>query len=161
MEFNKAPKSHEDQLSRFCDGLVHNKDKQDIAKDFGLQQQSLGSDLHALTFIRNICAHHARLWNKRMTITCRKPRNWQPTYNSAWNTNPDQERNIYNVIVLTLFIMKKLAPDNQWGQHLVELLHSYPIVSPGAMGFPQGWENLNVWQDAMESANENGVQKDV
>lgn len=138
------------QLSRFCDSLVNNSDKQNIAKDFGLKQQSLGSYLHALTFIRNICAHHARLWNKRVTITCQKPRKWKKRFDEAWNSTPADERNIYNIILLTLFITDEIVPDNTWGKHLVDLIKNYPTISTSEMGFPAGWKNMEVWSKYTE-----------
>ena len=133
------------QLSRFCDCLAANRDQQAIANNFGLKQQSLGSYLHALTFIRNICAHHARLWNKCVTITCQKPRKWKKRFDDAWNCDPKKERNIYNIIVLTLYIMDELVPDNLWGKHLIELINRYPVVSSAEMGFPVDWQELDVW----------------
>lgn len=37
-----------------------------IAKDYGINTKILGSWLQALNVIRNICAHHSRLWNKEL-----------------------------------------------------------------------------------------------
>ena len=32
------------------------------------------------------------------------------------------------------------------GQKLRNLLATYPLVDPGAMGFPEGWENEELWK---------------
>ena len=39
-----------------------------IAKAFGLDGTVLGSWLHALSYVRNLAAHHQRLWNRAYTI---------------------------------------------------------------------------------------------
>ena len=38
------------------------------AKAFGLDGAVLGSWLHALSYVRNLAAHHQRLWNRAYTI---------------------------------------------------------------------------------------------
>ena len=35
---------------------------------FGLNHQILSSWLHSISYVRNLCAHHSRLWNHQMTI---------------------------------------------------------------------------------------------
>lgn len=141
------------QLSRFYHALVNNSDKQNIAKDFGLKQQSLVSYLHALTFVRNICAHHARLWNKRVIITSQKPRKWKKRFDEAWNSDPVHERNIYNIILLTLFITDEIVPGNMWGKHLINLIKKYPTISALEMGFPADWQNMEVWNRCTDGEN--------
>jgi len=39
-----------------------------IARRFGLHGPVLQSWLHTLSYVRNICAHHARLWNRELAI---------------------------------------------------------------------------------------------
>jgi len=68
------------EISRLYCGLKQNKDKQEIANFFGLHYTVFSSWLHTLTYVRNICAHHARLWNRELAIRpdiLLKPRrNW-------------------------------------------------------------------------------------
>ena len=134
------------QLSRFCKALKHNSDKQNIGSEFKLKPESLFSYFESLTVIRNICAHHARLWNKKLTVTCQKPRRWHDDFKIAWNDNSSQERNIYNVIVLTLYILKELVPENMWGEHLLDLFSNHLLINPVEMGFPVNWASHNIWQ---------------
>lgn len=51
--------------------LIHNllrEDQKEISKIFNLHHKVLSSWLHTFTYIRNICAHHARLWNRELAI---------------------------------------------------------------------------------------------
>jgi len=43
---------------------LHTRMKKDVAQHYGLTVPVLGSWLRMLNQIRNICAHHARLWNR-------------------------------------------------------------------------------------------------
>ena len=45
----------------------HPNPKKAIAKTFGLSVSLIESWLHGLTILRNICAHHGRVWNRRFS----------------------------------------------------------------------------------------------
>ncbi|MEW6168107.1 MAG: Abi family protein [Pseudomonadota bacterium] len=57
------------QLSRWYQLLRPISLRSKIARTYGLDQQVLESLLHHLTYIRNLCAHHGRVWNRELTIT--------------------------------------------------------------------------------------------
>ena len=54
--------------SLIFDCLAQKQDKKQIADSFGLHPQVLQSWLHSLSFLRNLCAHHARIWNRHFKI---------------------------------------------------------------------------------------------
>lgn len=51
------------------------KTRRAIAAAYGVDEQVLASWLRHLSLVRNICAHHSRLWNRDFTITPTLPRN--------------------------------------------------------------------------------------
>jgi len=55
-------------LSHYYSNLKPGKSKREIANYFGLDDTTFMSWLHTLTYVRNLCAHHSRFWNKRMRI---------------------------------------------------------------------------------------------
>ncbi len=57
--------------------LIYNLKKEDqeiLAKQFALHTTLLTSWLHSFAYVRNICAHHARLWDRRLSIPIRGPK---------------------------------------------------------------------------------------
>jgi abortive infection bacteriophage resistance protein len=42
--------------------------KREVSKIFSLEYRLYASAIHSIVFIRNICAHHGRLWNREMAI---------------------------------------------------------------------------------------------
>jgi abortive infection bacteriophage resistance protein len=54
------------QISRLFKNLRSNTAKKAVADNFGIQEIVLESWLESLSYVRNICAHHARLWNKKI-----------------------------------------------------------------------------------------------
>jgi abortive infection bacteriophage resistance protein len=51
-----------------CLKYLKHPEHTEVCRRFGLGHQLLSSWLHALSYIRNICAHHSRLWNRILTI---------------------------------------------------------------------------------------------
>ena len=60
-------------LSNLYKNLNPGRDKRNIAHYFGLDDSTFESWLHSFTYVRNVCAHHSRFWNKRMSIQPRIP----------------------------------------------------------------------------------------
>lgn len=62
------------ELSHLYKGLARDTDKKRIAREFDLPVPLLESWLHTLTIVRNICAHHARLWNRELGVRPAQPK---------------------------------------------------------------------------------------
>ncbi len=76
------------QLSHSYRGLREKSDKKLIADEFDLHPTVFTSWLHSLTYVRNICAHHSRLWNKDLSVEperLKKPKG--PWVGTAYNNN--------------------------------------------------------------------------
>lgn len=103
----------------------------------------LESWLHHLTFIRNTCAHHSRLWNRDFTITAELPRS-KPAHLAGEFVSGS--RKLYNTLVMLLHLMDTIAPAHHWRVKLKQLIQNQH-VQPAAMGFPHDWDKRTVWQD--------------
>ena len=62
-------------LSRWYKNLRPMSTRSKIAGTYNLDNMILQSFIHHLTEIRNICAHHSRLWNRKFTVIFQLPRN--------------------------------------------------------------------------------------
>lgn len=51
-------------MSILYSNLKGGRCRRQIAKYFGVADTIMVSWLHTITYVRNICAHHSRLWNK-------------------------------------------------------------------------------------------------
>ena len=120
------------QISNWYSNLKHRKDRNDISKIYGLNETILKSFMHHLTIIRNISAHHSRLWNRRFMFTFKLPNN--PTELSS-KINHNSTNSIFNTIIMIDYFMGIIDKDNSWSKKLDELIISYNI-NKGSMGFP-------------------------
>lgn len=119
------------QTSNWIDNIKLRKDKQQIAKFYNLDEKVFSSFLHHLTIIRNISAHHSRLWNKRFTLGFILPK-LPIELNSKINTN--KMKYLYNSMIMIDHILNIIEVDNNWFQRVDEKIKKYNIDKE-RMGF--------------------------
>lgn len=116
---------------------AHPNPKKEIAKVFGLSVSLLESWLHALSLLRNTCAHHGRVWNRRF--------GYRPeTYAQAKDHFVDQQSYYCLAVVMRLF-SRPVDPDDEWPVRLMDLFMAHPAIAPADLGFPADWETDPIW----------------
>ena len=119
------------------------------AKAFGLVDDSIFcSWLHTLNYIRNICAHHARLWNVHIDVI---PKKYYNKTNKIWMTDNEvdcaQSSKIYYSLCIIMYLLQTINPSTKFRQHFYDLLGEYPNVNTVYMGFPKEWEKMSLWKN--------------
>ncbi|MBC7426907.1 MAG: Abi family protein [Bacteroidia bacterium] len=132
------------ELSRLFIGLKNSNDKQNIADYFGLPTTVFISWLHTLTYVRNICAHHSRLWNRTYAITpniLQKPR-----FSWIGKLFENNKRTFYFLCTIQ-YLLKSANISSQLKIKLEDLINKYPSVSVKYIGLPtNGEDNLLDWK---------------
>lgn len=132
-------------LSKYYKNLKSNKAKKNVATHFGLGKPVvLESWLHSIYSIRNVVAHHGRLWNR---VIGNQPMNPKVTHNT-WLNNTDVPKNkLYFSLCCIQYLLKTVNPTNSFSKRLEDLLLKYfKIVNiHDGMGFPINWENEPLW----------------
>lgn len=129
-------------LSRLYSGL-HLANRKRVAKWFGYDEKVLVSWFRSLNALRNMCAHHNRLWNFDMRVD-------QPMAARAVAAEMTRTNTFYARAVVMAALLAAVEPDAEWNRKLVALVARYPGVPVSAMGFPAGWEARPLWQPRME-----------
>ncbi len=136
------------ELSRICCGLKKRADVKDIADYFDLPPDKFCSWLHTINYVRNLCAHHARLWNRDMNIV---PENLSFSKHLVWISNPDTAKRskIYYFLCMLNFMLQTVNSTSSFKKRLKNLLKEYhDVISLQAMGFPDKWEEEPIWKDS-------------
>lgn len=115
--------------------------KKRIAHKFGLQISPFESWLTIISLTRNYCCHHARIWNKQNTIRPMLPNRIM----GSWITLPTDTLRIYFDLCVIKYFLNIISPNNDMKTKINTLLSSFPNIDITAMGFPQGWENEQLW----------------
>jgi abortive infection bacteriophage resistance protein len=121
------------------------RSKDAIARELGTANQTyLPSWLLTITQIRNICAHHARLWNKnlpgRPRLLPNPPNEWLEDVPSE-----DEFPKLYVHLCCMKYLMNVINPGNHFTQKLDELFKKYPNIDPNALGMKTDWQNESLW----------------
>ena len=132
------------QLSIWFKNLKRRSDRNAIARIYGIDEVILGSFMHHLTHIRNLTAHHCRLWNRKLVFTMTIP---ALPAELAGMFNRQSDRNIYNTLVMLGYLLKLISPSTSWSVRLRRLIDKYVPDKTASMGFPEGWRDLSMWRD--------------
>ncbi len=120
-----------------------NRLKKQVARELGLPQYTyLESWIRCITVLRNCCAHHARIWNRRFALKPQLP-NRLPL---QWITPSQKPIKLYHQLCTLLYLEQTITPCMDLKSSLFKLFAEYPNVDLHAMGFPQGWENEPLWR---------------
>jgi abortive infection bacteriophage resistance protein len=126
----------------FYRGVPHSV-KQAVATHFGMPWQVFDTWLHALFVIRNICAHHSRLWNRELRVKPYIPR--QKDY-PDWHTPfPIPSNRVFGVLTICRYCLARIAPQSRWPSCVTQLLADFPDVPVAQMGFPENWQQSPLW----------------
>ncbi len=117
--------------------------RSDIAKKYALDERVLESFLRHLNYIRNLCAHHGRLWNRRSTTGFQFPRTKPSSLARAFNYS--EPKKLYNTCVMLIHLLEIINPGSSWKQEFIDLKTEHNI-DVTKMGFPNGWQSLGIWQ---------------
>ncbi len=118
--------------------------KKHVARVYGIHAPVLSSWLRALNQVRNLCAHHARLWNREFGSKLLIP---EPRAAPEWHSPvPIVNDRTFGMLTVLYYLHKQVAPQSQWRQRLMVLLADYPDIPIRFMGFPDNWEDSPLWQ---------------
>jgi abortive infection bacteriophage resistance protein len=131
------------QLSLWFQNLAQSAARVEIAKPYGVDEQIIASFAHHLSYVRNVCAHHMRLWNREMTIGMKLPAH--PNWLNA-TFNPHLPKRLYNTLIMLTYMLDRISPASRWRASLLALLEEHPAVDLAAMGFPDDWRQAAIWE---------------
>lgn len=134
------------QLSRWYSNLSDRALRNRIAKPLNLPETVLVPLIRNLTDVRNICAHHGRLWNRgflKPPKLAEKPFDLNQSLDLAGTQAPAK---LYNSLTMIAHIVRTVAPDSSWTIDLSDHLKTHPTDDLKSMGFPDGWDQRPMWQ---------------
>lgn len=113
-----------------------------VANFYGLSDTVMESWLHSIVYVRNICAHHSRLWNRNLSINAIVPRRTKMPFIEI----PCDTKRVYYVLSIILYFLKTVNPNNTFVARFEALLTKFPDINVSAMGFPSNWKDNELWQ---------------
>ena len=136
------------QLSKWYANLSDRMIRQAIARVYGMDEAILAPALHQISKVRNICAHHERLWDRRISSGFRIPKNLGGAMTDPIVFNIKEPGKIYNTLVMTAYLMETITPNGDWTKRFLDFrtANSHRDISDDEMGFPPNWRDLAPWR---------------
>lgn len=130
--------------------LAYPSDRKSIAAQYGVADPEVFlSWLRCLSTVRNICAHHGRLWNEPLVNQPKLPkRNAIPDLAHIQPGSQAHTR-LYAAAAIVQFLLRTITPMSQWRARLDSCLTQLAMVkgiSLAQTGFATGWKAEPLWR---------------
>ena len=131
---------------------MHQQDAEEIALAFGVPTKKIMTSwLASLNYVRNVAAHHSRLFNRKLQHAPARPKAGQipaldhlreeQTAKGVFGT--------YNALAVIAYLLPSIVPGTDWPNRLATLLSEFPsshALTTTSMGAPSDWESLELWR---------------
>lgn len=136
-------------MSKFFAGLK-GKDQNAIASLYNLDYgKTLENWLRCLNNIRNVCAHHHRLWNKPIVSRLNLKGASKISELAHLRKSEANNNRFYAVAAIIKVMLNRINPSSSWGYRLqqhMDTLPENPFIDERNAGFPPGWREQPLWK---------------
>lgn len=134
--------------SKLFTALNSQEDKDGIAALLGVRASTFASWLHALTVVRNVCAHQSRLYGRvfaTMGIADNK-RVRRSLLERSFDPRDTEARRLAPRLYALHRLTQALDPGCTWTDELKAVLAGYSAVEVERLGFRMGWDAQPEWR---------------
>ncbi|GAC1433201.1 MAG: Abi family protein [Burkholderiaceae bacterium] len=122
-------------------------DQQAIAECYGVAEwNTFACWVRALSYLRNLVAHHSRVWNRNMVSEPKLPSSDSIAWCKEFAGKTDLLAKPFVYLAIVRHMVEVICPGSQWRHRLADHLLAFPTqgsqrkLSVGAMGVPDDWE---------------------
>lgn len=144
------------ELSQLITNLKDDSVGKSIANSLDIKMPVLSSWLKSLSHVRNVCAHHGRLWNRVFGIKPKIPKkeidswsnlSFKPFETIALNgkrVRIDPQASLFNQVVIAWHWINSISTNCSWLSRF-EALGLEHKINFELMGFNHDWRNSKFW----------------
>ncbi len=125
------------------------RDQVAVAARFAILDWRLMANwLQRLNYIRNVIAHHGRLWNLDLSSPQFPHHGAMPDFDVLLML-PNAHTRIYAICCILCYFTHVINPNSTWVDDLRRCIRAFPAMPHAgiqAMGFPSDWESHRIWR---------------
>ena len=136
------------ELSKWVEATADVRIRAAVARDLGLPtEETLTGTLQLLSYVRNVCAHHGRLWNRKTVKRLPNIKRFRHSLERDGEVGDQQQlsNRMYNVLTVLVLLMRHQAPDTTFPQRLRDLIATRTTEQLSAMGLLPDWTTRPAW----------------
>lgn len=151
------------QISKLFKALKHdaqlkeNCPKKLVSAHFGIDDtRTTDNWINALSLVRNICAHHEKLWNFKLSDGVFIPKgkkgsdwkNFPVSQFTGSDENKARNKLIFGILCCIKHMLDNIAGNHDFSGKLADITDICPLNQELVMGFPENWRESDFWQPA-------------
>ena len=140
-------------------GGMRVSEQDQIAAKYGIHDGRIfASWLRSLNFLRNVCAHHSRLWNRNVADQPKLPAIGQLAWTEPFIGDNHARARSFLLICMVRHLLQVIHPASGWPMRMRGHLLGFPDLSHlhmslKGMGAIEGWQEWPMWQDEQAKKN--------
>lgn len=104
---------------------MRERDQDIISRKYGISNgRVFASWLRSLNYLRNVCAHHSRLWNRNIVDQPKLPSEKEASFVKAFKGDERLISRPFLLFCITQHLMKKINPTSTWQSRVRHLLEN-------------------------------------
>ena len=118
-----------------------------ISITFGLTNPFILENwIYSFSVLRNYCAHHSRIWNRRFHVEMKLPYNTIFPFIDRKSLSSIHTNKLFAILSCIQYIIKIISPDSDFKNTLIKTLSKGGnLLNIKDMGFPHHWQTFSVW----------------
>lgn len=129
--------------------IAHPSDRMQISQKYGIPKPDLLSSwIRTLAYVRNVCAHHARLWNHPLVNQPMLPKPGEVPLVEHLRVYGVTQTRVYAAAAIAQHFLRVINPNSQWKERLKDHWDHFPAVpglKPAQAGFMPAWQTHLLW----------------
>lgn len=132
-------------LSTLFSGMKE-QEQDAIAKEYGISNGRIFSTwLRSLNYLRNVCAHHSRLWNRNIVEQPKLPPSKELSWVVDFENNDRARARCFLLLKMMQHLLSIINPNSSWSARMKAHLQDFPNLTVlglnlQGMGAPIDWE---------------------
>ena len=136
-------------LSHFFGGLQI-RDREAVARSFSVPDwQLMESWLRCLNYVRNVIAHHGRLWNLNLSENPKLPKRGEMPDFDALLPLRNVSTRMYSICCILSHFLQVISAASSWSNEIKDCIAAFPVMpyaNAQDMGFPNSWQSHGFWR---------------
>jgi len=133
-------------------GGLRNDIATEIASAFGVPTKQLTQSwIATLNYVRNVAAHHARLFNRKLVRAPKRPKgDTVPLLAHLKQEEAPKQFGTYSALAVMAYLLETVHPGRDWSIRVATLLRNFPAterLDVRSMGVAPGWLEQDLWQE--------------
>lgn len=122
-------------------------DKAQIASKYGLDWRVLQSWLRSLNYLRNLVAHHSRVWNRNIIDQPKMPKNGEVPWCDIFYQRGGEVDRVFVLLAIIRHLLTVISHESDWCSSVESHILSFPTqrsekrLQISEMGIVEGWQD--------------------